>query len=148
MSKNDKDKELDKAKVVNASLLSDAEKENIEKEVQQQLEDEAKAEAEEKYRDKLIKDAKRKALMKDAKPGDPNADGLVAVFIDLPPVSECIRLDGTAYYPGRTYNVKPDVREVILECMARGQEHEDSINGKTAKENLYKKKNKQVIRTN
>lgn len=148
MSKDNKEKELDKAKVVNASLLSDAEKENIEKEVQQHLEDEAKSEAEEKYRNDLLKAAKKRALMKDAKAGDPNEDGLVAVFVDLPPVSECIRLDGTSYYPGRTYHVLPVVREVILECMGRGQEHEDSINGKTAKENLYKKKNKQIIGRN
>lgn len=148
MAKDIKDKELEKAKVIQAGVLSDVEKENIEKEVQQQLEDEAKTAAEEKYRNELLKAAKKKALMKDAKPGDPDEKGLVAVFIDLPPVSECIRLDGTSYYPGRTYNVLPEVREVILECMGRGQEHEDSINGKTAKENIHRKRNKQIIARN
>ncbi len=133
-----KDKD-DKTKVINASLLSDAEKEIIAAEVAQQIEDEAKEKATEKYRKELLLAAKKKELMKDAKPGDPDENGLVPVFVDLPRVSECIRLDGVAFYPGRTYNVLPEVKAVILECMARGREHEDSLNGKTAKENIHRR---------
>lgn len=128
------------------NLLSDDDKEVIRKKVEKKLEKEARAKAEEEYEKKLTADLKRKELMKDAKPGDPNGDGLVPVFIDIPRVSDCIRIEGTAYYPQKIYYVTPDVRDVLNETMARGRDHEDSLNGKTAKENLYRRTGQTVVR--
>jgi hypothetical protein len=127
--------------------LSDEEKLKIEAEVAEELEIEAKEKAEDDYRAKAKKDAKRKALLRDAKPGDPDADGLVPVYLTLPTgATECVRLDGAAYYPNKTHYVTPAVRAVLLDCMARGQEHEDTLNGKTSKENINRRRNNTIAR--
>lgn len=130
----------------NKVVLSEEEKEVIRKKVEKKLEKEARDRASDSFEKELITKAKKKELMKDAKAGDPDENGLVPVFIDLPGVSECIRLDGIAYYPQRMYYVSPEKRDVILECMGRGREHEDSLNGKTAKENLYRRKGNVVVK--
>jgi len=141
MSK-DKNKELENK--VHGAFLSDEEKLKIQKEVEEQLDKENKKKVADDYRQSLIAEAKRKALLSDAKSGS-STEGLVPVFVDLPAVSECIRLDGMAYYPGRTYNVTPEVASVINEIMHRGREHEDSLNGKTAKENMFRKQGKTTV---
>jgi hypothetical protein len=133
-----KDEEIEKK--VHSTFLSDAEKEKIREQVEKELDAENKKKVAADYKASLISAAKKKALFADAKQGE-SEDGLVPIFIDLPAVSECVRLDGVAFYPGRTYNVTPQVRDVINEIMHRGREHEDSISGKTAKENAYRKKN-------
>jgi hypothetical protein len=135
-----KDKNADLEEKVHSAFLTEAEKLKIQKEVEEQLDKENKKKVADDYRDSLIQKAKKKALLSDAKSG--SAEGLVPVYIELPAVSECIRIDGAAYYPGRTYNVKPAVKELILEIMHRGAEHENSLNGKTAKENMFRKRNK------
>lgn len=130
----------EKSKVASPILLSEDEKDKIRLQVEKELEASAKKKLADEYKASLMAAAKKKELFKNAPEGT-TEDGLVPIFIDLPPVSECIRLDGVAYYPGRTYNVRPEVKEVILEVMGRGFQHEDSLNGKTAKENLYRKQN-------
>jgi hypothetical protein len=123
-------------KVTSADFLSQEEKEKIQAQVKKELDAENLKKIKDDYKAQLISEAKtaaRKALLKDAKEGE-DENGLVPVFIDLPLVSECIRLDGVAYYPGRTYNVTVAVREIMLEIMGRGQSHENEISGKTAKE--------------
>jgi hypothetical protein len=137
-----KDKET---KAVDPSLLSDAEKDKISDQVKKEIEKESHDKAAADYKQSLKLAAKKRQLMSDAKKGDSDEDGLVPIFIELPSVTECIRLDGRAYYPGHTYNVTPAVREVILECMGRGMEHEDTLNGKTAKENMFRKRNQKII---
>lgn len=122
---------------VHATFLSDKEKEKIRLEVIKEIEIETKQKVAADYKAKLMSDAKRKALLKDALPGQ-DADGLVPVFVDLPKVSEAIRLDGISYYHGHTYNVTPQVRDVINEAMFRGRAHEDEINGRT-NSNEYRK---------
>lgn len=127
--------------ITGLSSLSEEEKLKIEAQVADELAAEEKKKAEDDYHAKVKKDAKRKALLRDAKPGDPDADGLVPVYLTLPTVNECVRLDGNAYYPNKTHYVTPAVKAVLLEAMARGQEHEDSLNGKTSKENINRRRN-------
>jgi hypothetical protein len=138
-------KDLEDKKLINSSLLSDEEKQKIQDEVAEEMAQDAKDKAVEVYRAKVKSDAKRKALIRDAKPGDPDEDGLVPVFLSLPSVNECVRLDGVAYYPNKTHYVTPNVRAVLLDAMARGQEHEDTLNGKTSKENINRRKNQNII---
>jgi hypothetical protein len=141
----DKKDELEqKAKDIHTSFLSDEQKEKIKLEVEKELDAENRKKIAADYKASLISAAKKKALFADAKAGE-NADGLVPIYIELPAVSECVRLDGVAYYPGKTYHVKPEVRAVILEVMHRGREHEDTLNGKTAKENMFRKQNQNRI---
>ena len=113
--------------------LTDEEKQKIEQQVEKELEAEAKKKLQADYKAGLVAAAKKKSILKDAKQGE-DIDGLVPIFIDLPPVSECIRLDGVAFYPGRTYNVLPAVRDTINEIMFRGKDHEDEVSGKKEKE--------------
>lgn len=122
-----KGKELEQK--VHDAFLTDEEKAEIEKEVREELDAENKKRVASDYKKSLISAAKKKALMKDAKEGE-TEDGLVPIFIDLPSVSECIRIDGVAYYPGRTYHVRAEVRELMLEIMHRGDMHEDEISGR------------------
>lgn len=138
----DKDKELENK--VHSTFLSDDEKEKIQQQVIKELDAENKKKVAADYKASLVAAAKKKALFADAKQGE-SEDGLVPVFVDLPPVSECIRLDGVAFYPGRTYHVLPAVRDVILDMMYKGREHEDSISGKTGKENAYRKQNQSKL---
>lgn len=133
-----KDEEIEKKAY--SAFLTDVEKEKIRETVEKELDAENKKKVAADYKATLVAAAKKKALFANAKEGQ-SEDGLVPVFVDLPPVSECLRLDGVAFYPGRTYNVTPQVRDVINEIMYKGREHEDSISGKTAKENMYRKKN-------
>lgn len=126
------------------NLLSDEDKQKIKLQVEKELEAEAEKKAKADYKAELIATAKKKALFSAAKDGA-NEDGLVPVYVDLPSVSDCIRLDGVAYFPNKTYYVTPEVRDVILETMFRGRQHEDSLNGKTAKENMYRRQNTQKI---
>lgn len=130
----------DKTKTILANSLSDEEKEKIKQQVEKELDVENKKRLSDDYKATLKAEAKKKALFKNAKPGE-TADGLVSVFVDLPSVSECIRLDGVAYYPGHTYNVTPSVREVLCEVMARGEAHEDEVKGRTDSNRARKKSN-------
>lgn len=125
----DKTEDKSEKKAVDPAILSDETKEKIRQKVEKNLAAEAQKKLEAEYEAALVSEAKRKQLLKDAKPGE-TADGLVPIFIDLPKVSECIRLDGVAFYPERTYNVLPAVRETILEIMGRGEAHEDEVNGR------------------
>lgn len=129
---------------VHSAFLTEEEKEKIQKQVLKELDEENKKRVAKDYKDSLMAAAKKKALFKDAKSGE-NEHGLVPIFIDLPKVSECIRLDGTAYYPGRTYNVLPDVRSTILEIMHRGQAHEDEVTGRKDS-NSIRSRNPQTAR--
>ncbi len=128
----------DKENQIFSSVLTEEEKDKIKKQALKELDDENKKLLADEYKNTIKKEAKRKALMKDAKPGE-TADGLVPIFIDLPKVAECIRLDGVAYYPGRTYNVLPSVREVILDIMHKGKEHEDEVSGRKDTSQFRKK---------
>lgn len=136
------DKEIEKNTY--STFLSDEEKEKIKKQALKELDDENKKKVAEDYKASVKAEAKRKILLKDAKPGE-TVDGLVSVFIDLPKVAECIRLDGTAYYPMRTYNVLPSVRDVILDIMSKGRNHEDEVSGRKDS-NQYRTKNPLNVR--
>lgn len=126
----------EKAKDIHSAFLSDEEKDKIQKQVLKELDDENKKRVAADYKASLISAAKKKALHRDASEGT-DGNGLVPIFIDLPTSSECIRIDGVAYYPDRTYNVTPAARELMLEIMGRGRSHEDEISGKTAKEKAH-----------
>lgn len=134
----------DKTKNTDPSLLSDEEKQKIADQVRKELDKEAKDKASAKYKKSVMDAEKKKAILKDAKPGDPDDKGLVPIFLTLPSVSECIRLDGVPYYPNRMHYVTPAVRDTLLEIMGRGAEHEEQINGKTAKENLFRRMSKDI----
>ncbi len=129
----------DKSKDSGVILLSDEEKEKIKLQVEKELEVEAKKKATADYKAGLVAAAKKKELHSKAEEGT-NEDGLVPVFIDLPPVSDCIRLDGRQYDPGKTYYVTKEVQAVIMECMGRGREHEESLMDKEGKKNAYRKR--------
>ena len=137
----DKNSSLEeKAKDIHAAFLSEDEKEKIRRQVQKELDDENKKKLADDYKATLKSEAKKKALFKNAKTGQAE-EGLVPIFIDLPKVSECIRLDGVAFYPGHTYNVTPAVRETIAEIMGRGQIHEDEILGRKDSNFLRRRSN-------
>lgn len=119
-------------------ILSQEEKDKIKKEALAELEAENKKKAENEYKEQIKQEAKKKATFKDAKPGE-GKNGLIPVFIDLPRSAEVIRLDGTVFYPGRTYNVKPDVADVLFDIMHRTAKHEDEIRG-NGTDNFYRKK--------
>ena len=144
MSKDPKDDKKKEVKLTGSAILSQEEKDVIAKEVEAQLAKEAKSDAEEAFRDELLAKAKRKALMSVAKPGE-QEDGLFPIYVNVPSCGDGVRLEGKLFENNKTYYVTANEKAVILECMGRGQEHEDSINGKTAKENMYRKKNSQVI---
>lgn len=139
-----KDEMEKKKEDILSSVLSEDEKIKIKAQALKELDEENKKKLAQEYKDSIKAEAKKKALLKDAKPGE-TADGLVPIFIDLPKVAECIRLDGVAFYPGRTYNVTPQQREVILECMHRGQTHEDIVSGRKDP-NQYRNKNPMAVR--
>lgn len=139
---NEKDKELEDKKT-SSSFLSDDEKEKIQLQVQKELEVENKKKLTDDYKASLKAEARKKELFKNAKTGE-SKEGLVPIFIDLPKVSECIRLDGVAFYPGHTYNVTPEVRETLAEIMGRGQNHEDEILGRKDSNFLRRKSNAYV----
>lgn len=124
---------------VHSAFLSEDEKEKIQQQVIKELDAENKKQVVADYKATLIKAAKKKALFHDAEEGL-NEDGLVPIFISLTSVSECIRIDGKQFSPGHTYNVTPAVRDVILECMGRGREHEESLMDTNAKKNAYRKR--------
>ncbi len=125
------DKEEDKKleEKVHSAFLTDEEKKKIEIQALKEIDEENKKQVAADYKASIKAAAKKKALLKDAKEGE-DGDGLIPVFIDLPSVSECIRLDGVAFYPGRTYNVLPEVRAVLEEIMFKGQAHEDEVSGR------------------
>jgi hypothetical protein len=120
------------------STLSDEDKQKIEKQVERELEEEAIKKAKDEYKKSLIAEKTKKALFKDGKSGE--GVGLVPVLIDLPPFSDAIRLDGTAYYHGRTYNVTPEVAATMYEIMHRGKEHEDEVKGRKDSNRLRSKR--------
>lgn len=126
---NKEDDLKEKEKKIFSSVLTDEEKDKLKNQALKELDEENKKKISQEYKDTVKAEAKRKALFKDAKSGE-NENGLVPIFVDLPKVAECIRLDGVAYYPGRTYNVLPQVREVILDIMHRGKMHEDEVSGR------------------
>ncbi|MCK5603834.1 hypothetical protein KAR91_18240 [Candidatus Pacearchaeota archaeon] len=127
-----------------ALCLSEEEKLKIQAVVDKELAATAKQRLCADYKAGLIAEALKKKLFKDAKPGK-TGDGLVPIFVNLPQTSNCVRIDGTAFYSDRTYNVLPGVRALILEMMGRGEDHEDSINGKTAAENRFRRKGTQGV---
>lgn len=128
----------------NEIALTDAEKKSIEAQAKKEIAATVKKKLRAEYKASFIAEQEKKNLFSSAEQGELK-EGLVPVFVDLPSVAECIRLDGVAFHPGRTYNVLPGVRAQILEIMGRGQDHEDSLNGKTAIENQYRRKNTQTV---
>ena len=134
----------DKTKDTKPSLLSDDEKAKIAAQLEKELEKEAKDKAAAAYKATLKAQAKKEEFLKDAKPGDPDDNGLVPLFLSLPGVSDCVRLDGRNYYPNKMHYVTPAVRDTLLEIIGRGVEHESQINGKTARENMFRKMSKDI----
>lgn len=124
----DKSKQDEKEKIF-SGLLSEDEKAKIKSEALAEVAAEAKKKLAEEYKKSIKDEATKKALMSDAKTNG-KGDKLQAIFIDLPAVAECIRLNGVAYYPGRTYQVTQDVAEVLSEIMGRGFAHEDEVSGR------------------
>lgn len=125
---------------VHSAFLTDEEKEKIKAQALREIDEENKKQVAADYKASIKAEAKKKLLFKDAEMGTAS-DGLVPVFIDLPAVSECIRLDGVCFYPGRTYNVLPKVRDVLEEVMFKGQVHEDEVSGRKDSNFGRKKRN-------
>lgn len=131
---------------VQDAFLTEEEKTKLRREALAEVDAENKKRIAAEYKAAIKADAKKKLLFKDAASGA-NEQGLVPVFIELPAVSDCIRIDGTAFYPGRKYNVTPELREVLLEVMGRGESHEDEVSGRKDS-NLGRKKRSSVARLN
>lgn len=127
-----------------SAVLSDEEKAKIQKQVERELDEENRKAIATAYKEKLKTEARKRALAKDSDPGA-DAEGLVPIFIDIPRVSDCIRLDGRPYYPGKTYHVTPAVKATLEEIMFRGQEHEDEISDRK-NSNQYRRKMNSVLR--
>lgn len=125
--KKDEEKKIE-AKVHDTFLTED-EKAEIKAEALKEVDDENKEQVKADYKAKIKAEATRKSLFKNAKKGE-KGEGLVPVYIDIPKVSDCIRLDGACFYPGITYNVSPEVAEVLNEVMGKGQNHEDEVSGR------------------
>lgn len=129
MSEDKKDELKKLEEQVTSSFLTEEEKDKIRKQALKEIDEENKKRISEEFKASIKAEVKKKALFKNAKPGE-SADGLVSIHVDLPKVAECIRLDGVCYYPGHTYNVTPAVRDVIMEVMQRGFNHEDEVKGR------------------
>ena len=120
-------------------VLDDAAKKKIEIEVEIQLEAEAQAKAEADYKAKLIQEAKRQLLFSQAEKGTAG-EGKHPIFIDLPPSSQNIRLDGKQYDVNRTYHVTKEVHASLTDVMGAGRRHEESLMDKQGKLNAYRKR--------
>lgn len=131
--------------IVKKPGLSDEQKDKIAKKVKAKLEKEAQDKAEAEYEQQLIAEARQKEFFNDAEDGT-DANGKVPVYIDLPKVADCIRLDGKAFYPQKIYYVTLAQLDVINETMWRGKEHEDSINGKGGAENRQRRTSNAIVR--
>lgn len=122
MSKDKDNKISDKAK---AAGLSTEEIAKIESDVAKELEKELKDKAAADYKATLLAKA-RKAAVETPKEGEE----LQAIFIELPPNSDRITLDGKIYVHGKTYHVTHAVLETLSEVMSRGWAHEDEVKGR------------------
>lgn len=140
----DKDEIEDKIAKVHSAVLTEDEKAKIKAQVEKELDAEAKKQISDDYKATLKAAAKKKALFKDAAPGA-DEEGLVRVKIDPSLKSECIRLDGTCYYPGRTYSVTPGVADVLSEVMGRGEDHDNEITGRK-NPNQYRKQRRDGVK--
>lgn len=130
---------VQKRKIKMTELLTEEEKIKLKAEAEKELEIELKKKAKEDYKAAVKSVAKKKELMKDA-PERADDENLVPVFISLPKVAECIRIDGRAFHHGRTYHVTEEVRATLLEIMGRGEQHEESLMDKEGKQNAYRRK--------
>lgn len=131
--------DITKDKEPESSVLSVEEKERIKAEAAKELLAEEKKQLKDDYKQTVKAQLKRKQILKDA-PAKGEGEDLVSVYIDLPTVSECIRLDGRSYYPNRTYDVTPEVQSTLLEIMGRGRDHEESLMDKEGKKNAYRRR--------
>lgn len=73
---------------------------------------------------------------------DPHEE-LRTITLDLAGHSDRIVLDGVIYLHGRTYNVPKRVYDAILDCAARGWEHENEVGG--ANRDAYRKPRETIV---
>lgn len=117
-------------------ILTDEEKDKLRAEAAKEVEAENKKRAKDEYKAAAKAVLNKKKLLSDA----PSEEGLEPVYVNLTSVSDCVRLDGKAYYHGRTYHVTPEVKAVLLDAMGQGQKHEESLMDKGEKENAYRRR--------
>lgn len=115
--------DMDKANV----LLSDVEKEEIEKRASDRILEEEKEAAEQLYFEKALKKAKE---MRARDTGNPDDYEDISVRIDLPEFAPDIRHDGVIYWHGRTAIVPRIVAASLNDIMARAWEHDADLQGK------------------
>lgn len=56
-------------------------------------------------------------------------DPLQRVFIDLPPHSSSIRIDGRQYFSGHSYSFREDQVASVMEIMGNAWRHENEVRG-------------------
>lgn len=110
-----------------AGVLTQEEMKKLEAEARAQVEAEIKAAVEKQYLDAAKARIKKAEMFKNAKNAE--GDNVEAVYIDLAPFCEDVRLDGTRYLHGRTYHVTGPVAAVLKEQMHRSWRHQSEIQG-------------------
>ena len=113
--------------VIENEFLTEEDKRRLQKEVMDEVEEEARELQAAAYKAKLRKKLRQKADLE-----EPQEE----IFIDLPESSTCIRIDGVAYMVNITYTVNRNKALAMREMMAKAWEHEAEINGK--KKNFFK----------
>lgn len=120
-------------------LLSAADKEQILERAKKHVTDQRKADAEEKFLKKAIRDEERRH-----NPTEQFED----VILDLPPFQAYIALDGVMYFHGLRYTVSYSVARVMDDIASRGWEHQNEIDGRTRHGDLGRKHRNTVIGPN
>jgi len=111
------------------SLLTQADLDALEAEVQLEAEEEAREEARKRVKEKMRADARRKKGLEEAQE---------EVHIDLAPYCDRLLIDNVAYLQGITYTVRTSLAAVLREQMQRTWNHQAEIDGKPATYNRHR----------
>ena len=116
-------KKIDPPTDIDRDLLTQADLDALEAEVQLEAEEEAREEARKRVKEKMRADARRKKGLEEAQE---------EVHIDLAPYCDRLLIDNVAYLQGITYTVRASLAAVLLEQMQRTWTHQSEIDGKPA----------------
>jgi len=104
-----------------SDLLTAAELQALETEVQKEIDKEEKAKARESAKKTMLFEARQKRGL---------AEAIESVLIDLPESGNEIRVNNLAYTQGHTYNVPISVAIMLRDTMQRAWEHQAEIEGR------------------
>lgn len=118
---------LEPKQPVNLDLLTETDKEAVEKKVLAEIEAEAKAQARAAYTAEI-----RSRLRREVGVGEQQ----VTLTLDLAPYVDRMTIDGVVYMHGRQYTVRYSVADAMLDMQHRTWNHQAEIDGKST--NFYR----------